>query len=215
MNKESVMQVLILGDDHAQQARLAAAMMKKGFQVICVETAGAASSYIRGQFIDVLILAETRSGRIGQSCACVTQSRNPQVSVIVITDRTGAATQELFDEVPLLYGVIGLQMAPGMVAAIALASILPPESGLQPVEAESVPVAEPVRAVVMPVVPVRAACGCGIGRGGSTTRGPCGTCFGGAPRTARPGRAISTGPCGRCPRGCFRVCYGAPCGFRP
>lgn len=144
------MQVLILGDDHGQQARLAAAMMKKGFQVICVETARAASSYIRGQFIDVLILAETRSGPIGQSCACVAQSRNPQVSVIVITDRTGAATDELFDEVPLLYGVIGLEMAPGMVAAIALASILPPESGLQrvadPVQQAMVP--EPQPAVV-------------------------------------------------------------------
>ena len=131
------MQVLILGDDHGQQARLAAAMMKKGFQVICVESAGAAGSYIRGQFIDVLILAETRSGRIGQSCACVAQSRNPQVSVIVITDRTGAATQELFDEVPSLYGVIGLEMSPGMVAAIALASIMPQGSGLHPVAAPS------------------------------------------------------------------------------
>ena len=133
------MQVLILGDDHGQQARLAAAMMKKGFQVICVESAGAAGSYIRGQFIDVLILAETRSGRIGQSCACVAQSRNPQVSVIVITDRTGAATQELFDEVPSLYGVIGLEMSPGMVAAIALASIMPQGSGLHPVAAPSQP----------------------------------------------------------------------------
>jgi hypothetical protein len=128
------MQVLILGDDHGQQARLGAAMMKKGFQVICVESAVAASSYIRSELIDVLILTETSSGRISQSCACVRQSRNQAVSVIVISGRTGAALDELFEEVPQLYGVMGLDMAPAIVAALALASILPQQAGpvLQP-----------------------------------------------------------------------------------
>lgn len=124
------MQVLILGDDHGQQARLGAAMMKKGFQVICVESATAASSYIRSEMIDVLILTETRSGRISQSCACVSQSRNRAVSVIVISGRTGPALDELFEEIPQLYGVMGLDMPPTMVAALALASILPQQVGM-------------------------------------------------------------------------------------
>ena len=131
------MQALILGDDHRQQARLAAAMMKAGFQVFCVESAAAAASYIRHELIDVLVLTETRSVRINQSCACVGQSRNRAVSVIVITDRTGPAIQELFEEVPQLYGVMGLQMAPAMVAALAVASILP-----QQVDAASQPNAQ-------------------------------------------------------------------------
>ncbi len=130
------MQVLILGDDHRQQARLAAAMMKTGFQVFCVESSAAASSYIRNELVDVLVLTETRSGRISQSCACVSQSRNRAVSVIVISNRTGLAMDELFEEVPQLYGVMGLDMAPGMVAALALASILP-----QQIDAEVAPAA--------------------------------------------------------------------------
>ena len=138
------MQVLILGDDHGQQARLAGAMMKKGFQVMCVESATAASSYIRSEMIDVLILIETLSSRISQSSACAAQSRNRAVSVIVISGRTGAALEELFEQVPLLYGVMGLDMAPSTVAALALASILPQQVGmampLRPVGADTDPV---------------------------------------------------------------------------
>lgn len=136
------MQVLILGDDHGQQARLAAAMMKTGFQVICVESAAAAASFIRSELIDVLVLTETRSGRISQSCACVEQSRNRAVSVIVISDRTGAAMNELFEEVPQLYGVMGLDMAPAMVSALALASILPQQVGMAMPRVPSTPGAD-------------------------------------------------------------------------
>ena len=165
--RDKLMQALILGDDHRQQARLAAAMMKHGFQVFCVESAAAAASYIRNELIDVLVLTETRSGRIAQSFACVDQSRNRAVSVIVMSDRTGPAIQELFEEVPQLYGVMGLDMAPGLVAALALASILPQQ--LAPEMQAEVPVrpatpalqtaqvvphvgAEPVERLAPPVV---------------------------------------------------------------
>ena len=141
------MQVLILGDDHRQQARLAAAMMKHGFQVFCVESAPAAASYIRNELIDVLVLTETRSGRISQSCACIAQSRNRAVSVIVMSNRTGPAMEELFEEVPQLYGVMGLDMAPAMVAALALASILP-----QQIEQVRAPLEQTLAAPVQPTV---------------------------------------------------------------
>lgn len=121
------MQALILGDDYSSQARLAAALMATGFQVICVESVGAAASYVRTQMIDVLIVTETRSVRVGQSCACIAHSQNRQVSVLVVTDRTGPATEELFEEVPQLYGVIGFDLPPAMIAGLAQASILPRE----------------------------------------------------------------------------------------
>lgn len=123
------MQALILGDDFGNQTRLAAALMAAGFQVICVESTRAAQSYMGAQIVDVLIVTETRSVRVGQSCACVAHSRNRQVSVLVVTDRTGPATDELFDEVPQLYGVIGFDMPPAMIAGLARASILPPQAG--------------------------------------------------------------------------------------
>ena len=148
------MQALILGDDHRQLARLAAAMMKTGFQVFCVESAAAAASYVRNELIDVLLLTETRSGRISQSCSCVAQSRNRAVSVIVLSNRTGSAMEELFEEVPMLYGVMGLEMAPNMVAALALASILPQQTGAElPQPMSAMPVAAPVQTAI----PVQAA----------------------------------------------------------
>ncbi len=154
------MKVLIVGDDHGRQTRLAAAMMQTGFQVICVETARSAGNYLGTDLVDVLILTETRSARIGNVWSCISHSRNPGLSVIVMSDRTGPASDELFEDIPSLYCVLALDIAPGTIASIALASILPHDAAVTVSQPEvAVTVSQPVVAVTVsqPVVAVTAA----------------------------------------------------------
>ena len=142
------MKVLIVGDDHGRQTRLAAAMMQTGFQVICVETARSAGNYLGTDLVDVLILTETRSARIGNVWSCISHSRNPGLSVIVMSDRTGPASDELFEDIPSLYCVLALDIAPGTIASIALASILPHDAAVTVSQSEvAVTVSQPEVAV--------------------------------------------------------------------
>ena len=118
------MQVMVLDQDQNLLVQLAGALMQKGFQVICVESIGAAKNFIRRDFIDVLVMGERVGGKLSHSLALLAECRNPLVSAILLTDRTGPSLEEIFDLIPSIYGILGRKISPDIVAQIVLASTI-------------------------------------------------------------------------------------------
>ena len=120
------MQVLILEDDPALQARLAQTMMGQGFNVLCVETVPSAEAFLRLGMVDVLIAGERIGGRLSHPLALLAECRNPLVTVILLTDRTGPDLDELFELMPSVVGILGRAVAPELVMQIVTATTRDP-----------------------------------------------------------------------------------------
>lgn len=118
------MQVMVLDQDQNLQVQLAGALMQKGFHVICVESIGAAENFIRRDFIDVLVMGERVGGKLSHSLALLAECRNPLVSAILLTDRTGPSLEEIFDLIPSINGILGRKISPAIVAQVVLASTI-------------------------------------------------------------------------------------------
>jgi hypothetical protein len=116
------MQVMVLEQDQGFQAQLASALIEKGFQVICVESIGAAKNFIRLDIVDILVLGEQLSGRLSHSVALLAECRNPLVNAVLLTDRSGADLDEVFDLIPAVYAILGRGVAPSIVAQVVMAS---------------------------------------------------------------------------------------------
>lgn len=147
------MQVLVMGRDYAAQAQTAVALVERGFQVICAETPDAAEAFLSMQVIDVMILSEGNSGSLAQAVGMVTGWCDPHVSVILMTDRTGGAIDDLYSLIPSLYSVVGLRTAPAMLARLAMAALSIP----QEVVMRGAPVAEPAGPALPDPAPIAAA----------------------------------------------------------
>lgn len=116
------MQVMVLEQDQNFQAHLASALIGKGFQVICVESIGAAENFIRLDIVDILVFGERLAGRLSHSVALLAECRNPLVSAVLLSDRTGSELDEAFDLIPAIYAILGRGVAPSMVAQVVMAS---------------------------------------------------------------------------------------------
>lgn len=118
------MQVMVLDDDPEHQARLARALMARGFQVVCVDSLAMAEAVVRLDMLDLLILGERVRGRLSHPVALLAECRNPAVPSIFITDRQGEEIAELFELIPSVYSIMGRSTAPNMVAQIAVAAVV-------------------------------------------------------------------------------------------
>lgn len=117
------MQVMILDEDPDFQARVARALMGRGFQVVCVDSLAAAEAFVRLDLLDLIVLGERVHGRLSHSVALLAECRSPAVPSIVLTDRTGPEVGELFDLIPAVYSILGRRTAPTMIAQIAVAAV--------------------------------------------------------------------------------------------
>ncbi|WP_296428585.1 imidazoleglycerol-phosphate dehydratase [Yoonia sp.] len=116
------MKALILRSEAESAAACAQALINKGFQVLCVETRRVAHALIQLDTVDLLVLEERIDGQLTHALALSAERRNPYASVIIVTDRPGAETDELYDLIPCLYGVIGTQSSAALVSQLALSS---------------------------------------------------------------------------------------------
>lgn len=117
------MQVMVLEQDQKRQAQLAQALMEKGFHVLCVESLDAAECFVRMDIVDVLVLGERVGGRLSHSLALLAECRNPMVSAVLLTERSGPDMDELFDLIPAVYAILGRDVAPRIVTQIVMSAI--------------------------------------------------------------------------------------------
>ena len=144
------MQVLILDDDPALMARLAQAMMGRGFQTVCVDSLAAAEAVVRMDFVDLMVIGERVQGRLTHPLALLAECRDPAVPAVLLTDRSGPEIEELFDLIPSIASILGRRTLPAMIAQVAVAAVT---GRTRPVEA---PAPRAPAAIAAPVSPAPA-----------------------------------------------------------
>lgn len=117
------MKALILRNDPEPTVAAMQMLLKRGFHVACVESQKMAHALIRMDDVDLLILDERIDGKFTHALALSAERRNPFVSTIMATDRPGVETDELFDLIPSLYGLVGHDMQAEVLGRLAFASI--------------------------------------------------------------------------------------------
>ncbi len=121
--QENPMKALILRADPDASCDTARALIDKGFQILTVDTQAVAHALIRVDAIDLLVMDERIEGQLTHAIALSGERKNPNLSAILLTDRGRDETDDLFDLIPSLYGMIGSDAASELVAQLAVAAV--------------------------------------------------------------------------------------------
>lgn len=116
------MKALILRQNVTAAVSCAQALMEKGFHITYAETRDFARELIKADTVDLLVMDERVDGRLTHALALSAERRNPYVSTIMLTDRTGPETDELYNLIPCLYGLVGMDSPGRLISQLALAS---------------------------------------------------------------------------------------------
>lgn len=117
------MKALILREVPHKSLATAQALIDKGFQILSVDTPVVAQALISVDTVDLLVMDERIGGQLSHAVALSGERKNPYLSVLMLTDRAARETDELFDLIPCLYGLAGLDTAPDMLAKLALSAV--------------------------------------------------------------------------------------------
>lgn len=117
------MKALILQKDASAACATSRVLIDKGFQILCVETLAVAHALIRVDTIDLLIMDERFDGQLTHSIALSGERRSPYLSVIMLTDRDGTETDDLYDLIPCLYALAGTGTAPHVLGQLAMSAV--------------------------------------------------------------------------------------------
>ncbi|MDX8348331.1 imidazoleglycerol-phosphate dehydratase [Cognatiyoonia sp. IB215446] len=118
------MRALILRHDPIAAVASSRALIEKGFQILCVDTRAAAEMLVRSDTIDLLVMDEKVQGEMTHAVALSGERKNPYISAILMTDRSRDETDDLYDLIPSLYALVGVDTAPSLVGQLALASLV-------------------------------------------------------------------------------------------
>jgi len=117
------MKALILRQDPKGACVVSRALMDKGFQILCVEKLDVAHALIRVDTIDLLLMDERIDGQLTHAIALSGERKNPYLSTILLTDRPGAQTDDLYALIPSLYAMAGMDVGADIVAKLALSAV--------------------------------------------------------------------------------------------
>ncbi|WP_400087382.1 imidazoleglycerol-phosphate dehydratase [Yoonia sp. R78084] len=120
------MKALILRNDAAASLSTAHALIDKGFQILSVDTQALAHALIRLDTIDLLVMDERIEGQLTHAIALSAERRNPHLSAILVTDRTAEQTDDLFELIPSLYGLVGHDTTARVLGKLALSAVSAP-----------------------------------------------------------------------------------------
>lgn len=138
------MKALILRNDAAASLCTAHALIDKGFQILSVDTQALAHALIRLDTIDLLVMDERVEGQLTHAIALSAERRNPHLSAILVTDRTAEETDDLFELIPSLYGLVGHDTTPRILGKLALSAVIAPPR-LPAIIAQEEVIEEPVQ----------------------------------------------------------------------
>lgn len=133
------MKALILRNDAAASLATAHALIDKGFQILSVDTQAVAHALIRVDVIDLLVMDERVEGQLTHAIALSAERKNPYLSAILLTDRTAEETDDLFELIPSLYGLVGHDTAPVILGKLALSAVSAGVMAAAAVEEEALP----------------------------------------------------------------------------
>jgi hypothetical protein len=117
------MKALILQKDAAAACATSRVLIDKGFQILCVETLAVAHALIRVDTIDLLVMDEKVDGQLTHSIALSGERHSPYISLIMLTDRDGSETDDLYDLIPCLYALAGSGTAPHVLGQLAMSAV--------------------------------------------------------------------------------------------
>ncbi len=117
------MKALILRNDAKASVATARALIDKGFQILSVDTLAVAHALIRVDTIDLLVMDERIEGQLTHAIALSGERRNPYLSAILLTDRSGEETDDLYALIPTLYALMGEATAPALLGQLALSAV--------------------------------------------------------------------------------------------
>ena len=117
------MRALILRNDSNDAVANSRALINKGFQILCVDTREVAETLVRVDTIDLLVMDEQIDGQLTHNIALSGERKNPLISSIMMTERAGAETDDLYDLIPNLYALVGEKTTSALVGQLALASV--------------------------------------------------------------------------------------------
>lgn len=99
---------LVVQGDPYRAASTTAGLMRLGYQVITVESLRAAEAMSQLGVLDVLIVEERVQGDLTHKLILSAERRNPGVTAIMLTAKTGEASDELYLLLPALYAQLPL-----------------------------------------------------------------------------------------------------------
>lgn len=117
------MKALILRSDADAAVSTARVLVEKGFQILCVESYKIAYALVRLDTIDLLVMDEKIDGQLTHSLALSGERRNPYLSAIILTDRIGRETDDLYSLIPCLHALVGSRTPAALLGQLAVASV--------------------------------------------------------------------------------------------
>mgnify|MGYP001821217624 CR=1 FL=1 len=117
------MKALILRQDPHAACATSKVLIDKGFLILCVETLAVAHALIRVDTIDLLIMDEEFEGQMTHALALSGERRSPCLSTIMLTDRARSKTDDLYDLIPCLYALAGMETAPDVLGKLAVSAV--------------------------------------------------------------------------------------------
>ncbi|SFR47686.1 hypothetical protein [Litoreibacter janthinus] len=117
------MQALVLSDDPATQLRLSAVLIKRGFQVAQCESVLMATAHVRACVFDLVAMEERVHGQLTHGVALSAEKRAPFVKTVLLSNRTDAGVEELYELLPSLVSIISPDLPPDLIGQFAFACV--------------------------------------------------------------------------------------------
>ena len=134
--QENPIKALILRDNAADAVQTAHLLLRKGFQTYCVGSRDIALAMIQTDMIDLVVMDERVGTQLTHMLALSAERRNPYVGTIFLTDRGGAATDDLFALIPSLYALVGTKIRPDVMGQLMLGAVATTDEAARRIDRE-------------------------------------------------------------------------------
>ena len=116
------MKALILRNDAEAAVATARTLIDQGFHIMSVDTLDVAKAIARIDAIDLIVMDERVEGQLTHVVGLSGERKNPYLSTILVTDRTAQETDDLFELMPSLYGIIGENTSTKIIGQLAMSA---------------------------------------------------------------------------------------------
>jgi len=118
------MHVLLLDDDHDRHEDIMTAFLKAGYQITATSSLKVAEAILMYGYVDLLVATETLRDRLTHTTALFAEHRNPTVSTIMISDRSGTDVEELYELIPSVHCIVGSDISGKVILELGRASVV-------------------------------------------------------------------------------------------